>query len=69
MPTELADGLRLEGAFLAKIRPTNWFLRFDRFNCKGTIEMIELGYPHFANAILIFIISQASKYLPSALES
>jgi hypothetical protein len=32
MPTELADGLRLEGVFLKpmfEIRPKNWFLRFE----------------------------------------
>lgn len=32
MLTELADGLRLEGVFLKrvfKIRPKNWFLRFE----------------------------------------
>lgn len=63
MPTELADGLRLEGVFLREIRPKNWFLRLNPFNDHRIIQRIELGYPHSANANLILIISQLRRFL------
>jgi hypothetical protein len=42
LPTELADGLRLEGVFLKRvleIRPKNWFLRFELETFKIQIRL------------------------------
>jgi len=40
LPTELADGLRLEGVSQLRFAPNTWFLRF-----KPTFYGSELGYP------------------------
>jgi hypothetical protein len=51
MPTELADGLRLEGVFpCAGFAPGDWFLRFCSsfvfFDFSGVCCWIELGYEY-----------------------